>query len=85
MNRTTPYGARYTGWFYDALTPAQKFYNRGTLVMTMSTNDTTFEGKIAAASPNAATGDTSSYAEGAITGILVGLDALGLITDSTTT
>ena len=85
MNRTSPYGARYTGWFNDALTPAQKFYNRGALVMTMTGNDVTFEDQFAAASPNVATGDTSSYAEGAIVGILVGLDNLGLITDSTTT
>ncbi len=85
MNRTTPYGARYTGWFYDAVTPAQKFYNRGTLVSTLSGNDVTFADEIAATSPNAATGDTSTNAEAAIVGILVGLDALGIITDSTTT
>lgn len=33
-NTTTPRSANYNGWFYDAVTPAMKFYNRGTLVMT---------------------------------------------------
>lgn len=85
MNRTTPNSARYTGFFYDAVTPEVKFYNRGTLVKTMAANDVTFADKIAATSPNDATGDTSSYAETAIVGILVGLDALGLIDNNTTT
>ncbi len=84
MNRTTPNSARYTGWFYDAVTPAVKFYNRGTLVSTMSGNDITFADKIAATSPNAATGNTSTYAETAIVGALEGLADLGLITNSTT-
>ena len=33
-NTTTPRGSIYNGWFYDAVTPAMKYYNRGTLVLT---------------------------------------------------
>ena len=41
MNRTTPYSARYTGWFKDDLTPALKLYLGGALVFTLSGNDLT--------------------------------------------
>jgi len=34
-NTTTPRSSIYNGWFYDAVTPAQKLYNRGTLVLTL--------------------------------------------------
>ena len=40
-NTTAPRSANYNGWFYDAVTPAQKFYNRGTLVLTIASNDLT--------------------------------------------
>ena len=33
-NTTTPRGSIYNGWFYDAVTPTLKYYNRGTLVFT---------------------------------------------------
>lgn len=36
-NTTAPRSANYHGWFYDAVTPAHKLYNRGTLVMTVAT------------------------------------------------
>lgn len=34
-NTSTPRSSIYNGWFYDAVTPAQKLYNRGTLVLTL--------------------------------------------------
>ncbi len=40
-NTTTPRSANYNGWFYDAVTPAQKYYIRGTLALTISGNDLT--------------------------------------------
>lgn len=41
MNRTTPYSARYSGWFKDDVTPALKLYLNGALVFTASGNDLT--------------------------------------------
>lgn len=41
-NRTAPLGTRFNGWFYDAVTPTMKLYNRGTLALTVSGNDATF-------------------------------------------
>jgi hypothetical protein len=29
-NTATPRSNNFNGWFYDAVTPAMKFYNRGT-------------------------------------------------------
>ena len=84
-NRTAPYGTRYTGWFYDAVTPAIKFYNRGTLVKTVSGSDVTFADQINATSPATVSGNTSTYVESTLTGLLTGLENLGLITDNTTT
>ena len=40
-NLTTPRGGRFTGWFWDAVTPAGKLYLNGTLVATVSGNDLT--------------------------------------------
>ncbi|KKL86931.1 hypothetical protein LCGC14_1939800 [marine sediment metagenome] len=73
MNRTTPLSSIYNGLFYDAVTPSLKLYRRGTLYATFT------------ASKPAITGDTSAYVEGTITGIVDALEALGLVTDSTTT
>jgi len=36
-NTTAPRSANYNGWFYDAVTPTHKLYNRGTLVLTVAT------------------------------------------------
>ena len=41
MNRATPSGGRFTGWFKDDITPAAKLYLNGTLVATVSGNDVT--------------------------------------------
>lgn len=46
MNRATPSGKRFTGWFYDAVTPATKLYYNGTLVLTASGNDVTCADKL---------------------------------------
>ena len=46
-NTTTPRSSTYSGWFYDAVTPAQKFYNRGTLVFTVATANVTAAGTLA--------------------------------------
>lgn len=56
MNRTTPYGTRFTGWFKDDVTPAMKFYLNGTLTMTVSGNDLTLADKLAVAGTSALTG-----------------------------
>lgn len=45
-NTTTPRSANYNGWFYDAVTPAQKYYIRGTLALTIAGNDLTCADKI---------------------------------------
>ncbi len=83
-NPSVPYGARFTGVYFDARTPSVKIYNRGTLVETISANDVTFADKIVATSPATITGNTNTYVEGTITGLLTALENLGLITDSTT-
>jgi len=46
-NRTSPLGSIYNGWFYDAVTPAMKYYNRGTLVLTAAVNALTTAGTLA--------------------------------------
>jgi len=48
-NRTEPMpiGGNYNGWFYDAVTPAMKYYNRGTLVLTAATSALTTAGTLA--------------------------------------
>ncbi len=85
-NTTTPRGSIYSGWFYDAATPAMKFYNRGTLVMTIATAGITFAGTLAPTSlGTASTGDVSTYQETAIGPALANLASIGLLTDSTTT
>jgi hypothetical protein len=45
-NTTTPRSNNFNGWFYDAVTPAMKFYNRGTLVMTVATAAVTNAGAV---------------------------------------
>ena len=85
-NTTAPRSNIYTGWFYDAVTPAMKLYNRGTLVETIATAGITFEGTLAPTSLSpAVTGDTSTYQETAISLTLDALSTIGLLTDSTTT
>ncbi len=61
-NRTTPLGSIYNGWFYDAVTPAMKYYNRGTLVLTAATAALTTAGALtvdgaATLATSATTGD----------------------------
>ena len=46
-NTTTPRGSIYNGWFYDAVTPAMKYYNRGTLVLTAAADALTTAGTLA--------------------------------------
>ncbi len=91
-NRATPYGSKFTGWFWDATTPAMKLYNRGTLVETIATAAKTYEGNLVfkgTLKPNSmppnVTGNTSSYVEAAISLTLDALDTIGLVNDATTT
>ena len=46
-NTTTPLSSIYNGWFYDAVTPTHKLYNRGTLVMTIATTAVTLADTLA--------------------------------------
>ena len=46
-NTTTPRSPTYNGWFYDAVTPTHKLYNRGTLVMTITTTAIALAGTLA--------------------------------------
>lgn len=46
-NTSTPRGSIYNGWFYDAVTPAMKYYNRGTLVLTAAADALTTAGTLA--------------------------------------
>jgi hypothetical protein len=41
-NTTAPRGARFNGWFWDAVNSQLKLYRRGTLVATAAANDITF-------------------------------------------
>ena len=45
-NTTVPRGGVYSGFFYDAVTPALKYYNRGTLVFTVATAGVTTGGAL---------------------------------------
>ena len=56
MNRATPYGSRFSGWFKDDLTPASKLYYNGTLVMTVAGNDLTLADKLTVDGTSALTG-----------------------------
>lgn len=58
-NLTTPRGAKFTGTFYDAVTPALKIYNRGTLVGTISGNDLTLADKLTVTGTSTHTGVTT--------------------------
>jgi hypothetical protein len=60
-NRTTPWSSNYNGWFYDAVTPAHKLYNRGTLVMTVAATAITTAGTLA-------TGGLATFASATTTG-----------------
>ena len=85
-NTIAPRSNIYTGWFYDAVTPAMKLYNRGTLVETIATAGITFAGTLAPTSlGTASTGNVSTYQETAIGPALANLATIGLLTDSTTT
>ena len=46
MNRATPSGGRFSGWFKDDVTPAGKLYLNGVLVATVSGNDVTLADKL---------------------------------------
>jgi hypothetical protein len=85
MNRTTPYGSRYTGIFRDDVTPALKIYNRGTLVQTIDGANSVLAGTMAPPSVTTITGDTSAYVEGTIVGVIDALEAFGMVVDSHTT
>ncbi len=45
-NTTVPRGGVFTGFFYDAVTPALKYFNRGTLVFTLATAGITTAGAL---------------------------------------
>lgn len=45
-NTSTPRSNNYNGWFYDAVTPAMKYYNRGTLVLTAAADALTTAGTL---------------------------------------
>ena len=79
-NRTTPLGSIYNGWFYDAVTPAMKYYNRGTLVLTAAVNALTTAGALTVVgAATLATGKTEGDHEFSST-ITAGADGVG--TDS---
>ena len=67
-NTTTPRSSTYSGWFYDAATPAMKFYNRGTLVFTVATAGVTAAGTLATQA-YAVTGDVTISGDANIAGI----------------
>ena len=60
-NTATPRDGTYTGFFYDAVTPALKYYNRGTLVFTVATAAVTTAGALT-------TDDTATFASAVTTG-----------------
>ena len=68
-NTTTPRSANYNGWYYDAVTPAMKFYNRGTLVVTSAASAAlTFAGDTTISGAGTTTGNhtfTSTITAGA--------------------
>ena len=68
-NTTTPRGSIFSGWFYDAVTPAMKFYNRGTLVFTVATAGVTTAGTLASAGALTVTGDATISGDANIAGI----------------
>ena len=67
-NTTTPRGSIYNGWFYDAVTPAMKYYNRGTLVFTVATAAVTAAGTVASGALTV-TGDATISGDANIAGI----------------
>ena len=62
-NTTTPRSSTYSGWFNDAVTPAMKFYNRGTLVYTVTT------AAVANAGALTVTGDVTISGDANVAGI----------------
>ena len=92
-NISTPRGNRFNGWFTDNSTtgtPVQKLFNNGTLVMTVTGANSVMAGAIQVetigpAVKGTVSGDTSAYVEPAISETLDALDALGILTDNTTT
>ena len=83
-NRTTPWSSNYSGWFYDAVTPTHKFYNRGTLVLTVATAGITTAGTLA-------TTGAATFASATTTGnhtfsdtITAGVDGVGTATEQLT-
>jgi hypothetical protein len=76
-NTTTPRSSIYNGWFYDAVTPAMKYYNRGTLVLTAATAALTTAGTLATTgAATLATGVTTGNHTFANT-ITAGADGVG--------
>ena len=67
-NTTAPRSPTFSGWFYDAVTPAQKFYNRGTLVFTVATANVTAAGTLATQAYTI-TGDATISGDANIAGI----------------
>ena len=87
-NISTPRGNRFNGWFTDNSvtgTPVQKLYNNGTLVTTVTGANAVSSGTIGPAVKGTVSGNTSAYVEPAISETLDALDALGILTDNTTT
>ena len=67
-NTTAPRGSTFNGWFYDAVTPAMKFYNRGTLVFTIATAGVTAAGTLATQALTV-TGDATISGDANVAGI----------------
>ena len=61
--------ATYSGWFYDAVTPEMKFYNRGTLVFSVATDAVTAAGTFASDGALTVTGDMTISGDANIAGI----------------
>lgn len=76
-NTSTPRGGTYTGFFYDAVTPAMKYYNRGTLVFTVATAAITTAGALTTdGAATFATATTTGDHEFSLT-ITAGSDGVG--------
>ena len=83
-NTTTPRSSNYNGWFYDAVTPAMKYYNRGTLVLTAATAALTTAGALTVAgAATLATGATTGNHSFSST-ITAGADSVGANTEQLT-
>lgn len=95
-NLAAPISSIYNGLFFNAVDNRMEMYFRGTKVSHVTATtlqvdqvldvnaNIEFSGTLAPDSKDTVSGDTSTYAESAITGALSALATIGLLTDSTT-